>query len=90
MCDCFTKLGDDMESRIKTKLPEGASLQSSGWKQSGLFMSGGVMSVNYFIEYNASYQEIKKDGTPKARLTKQDFPVTFSFCPFCGVKCETK
>lgn len=75
MCDCFTKLGDDMESRIKTKLPEGASLRSAGWKQSGLFMSGGVMSVNYFIEYNASYQEVKKDGTPKARLTKQDFPL---------------
>lgn len=89
MCDCFTKLGDDMESRIKAKLPEGASLRSSGWKQSGLFMSGGVMSVNYFIEYNASYQEVKKDGTPKSRLTKQDFPVTFSFCPFCGVKCES-
>lgn len=87
MCDCFTKLGDGMESHAKAKLPEGARLISSGWKQSGLFMSGGAMSVNYYIEYRASYQEVKKDGTPKSRLTKQDFPVTFSFCPFCGVKC---
>ncbi len=88
MCDCFTKLGDGMESHAKAKLPEGARLISSGWKQSGLFMSGGAMSVNYYIEYRAIYQEVKKDGTPKSRLTKQDLPVTFSFCPFCGMKCE--
>lgn len=86
MCECFTKLGKDMESRIKAKRPEDANLRSAGWKQSGLFMSSGIMSVNYFIEYSISYQEFKKDGTPKARMTRQDFPVTFSFCPFCGVK----
>ena len=83
-CECFVKVGENMESRIKEKLPEGASLRSSGWKQSGLFMKGGIMSVGHYIEYNATYQETKKDGTPKARLTKQDFPIVFSFCPFCG------
>ncbi|MEX6426333.1 hypothetical protein [Providencia manganoxydans] len=87
MCECFTEVGKGLENKIKGHLPEGANLKSAGWKQNSLFMGkDGVMRVGYFIEFNVKYQGVKKDGTPKARLSNYDHAVLFSFCPFCGEK----
>lgn len=85
-CNCMVKAGAEIEKRIIAALPEGATLRSHGWNQSSLTMGkNGVMTVGHFIEYGCKYQEVKKDGTPKARLSSHDHAVFFSFCPFCGL-----
>lgn len=87
-CKCFERIQGSMSVRVADKLPKGARIHSTGWKNETYVMRNKVMTTAYFLEFFAYYQDRRKDGSLNEKVRKSNFPVFMNYCPFCGVKFE--
>ncbi|WOL30564.1 hypothetical protein ASM1NWU_3 [Enterococcus phage AS-M1_NWU] len=87
-CKCFDRIQKSMADRVADKLPEGARIHSTGWKNETYVMRNKTMTTAYFLEFFTYYQDRRKDGSLNDKVRKSNFPVFMNYCPFCGVKFE--
>lgn len=85
-CNCF----DDVLNRAKAKFKEEIKGPITDfnveWMNYSYFFSGDRCPVNPKLEI--SYREQKRNGEPKANLTKKQVSILCSYCPMCGRELE--
>lgn len=79
MCDCFKRILEEVEPKIKPK--NKVEDFKIDWADKVLRFDGGL-GVGLYIE--SEYYKIKKDGCKFANKTKNKNFMALSFCPFCG------
>lgn len=87
-CNCFDRIQKSMADRVAGKLPKGARIHSTGWKNETYVMRNKTMTTAYFLEFFTYYQDRRKDGSLNEKVRKSNFPVFMNYCPFCGQKFE--
>jgi len=85
-CNCYEEKMKLVKSKIMEEIPNNATEIDIRWDNYSYFMNGDYSPVNAGIK--VEYRSIKKNGQPKANLTKSDTYLTFDYCPFCGRKLE--
>lgn len=84
MCDCITKLTDDIRLNIKTQTEERTQVVT--WDDPGNFQNkvtiGDVNTV--VIPFRFAYTRRKNSGEPEKKITNDSINITPKFCPFCG------
>lgn len=83
-CECKTKIEAELNGRFKSQKPE-ASDHNVSLQGYGFAVVGNELQMRPFMNYEASaFFPVKKTGIEKGKTVKG--MLTFSFCPFCGVK----
>ena len=82
-CNCLNETLDKISSLVQEKIPKNAEEYSIDWRGRVLRFDGGV-GVGLSVEFE--YRNMKKDGTPYAKMKKESRFVAMDFCPFCGEK----
>lgn len=81
-CNCFNEGLEKVKAHIQ-KAAGDITEFSANWKDYSYFIDGGDhIPVNPKVEYE--YRGVKKDGSAKARLTKDTISIFVRYCPFCG------
>ncbi len=83
-CECKTKIEAELAGRFKSQKPE-ASDHNVSLQGYGFAVVGNELQTRPFMHYSATaFFPSKKTGVEKVKTVKGT--MTFSFCPFCGVK----
>ena len=87
MCKCFGELIEKVKEHVKPTLPDGATDVSFDWHGAVFYLvEGDFPTISPRVDY--SFRGIKKNGDPKANLTKDTLSVKAKYCCFCGRKYE--
>ena len=81
-CDCYDKTLREITERYKRKLGDHSGLVSRWGNKAWIPGSRDHSPVNPQIHF--SYNRLKKDGTPHARLTTDSLSVLGDYCTFCA------
>lgn len=86
-CTCF----EDTLARVTDHVAKGIGekyqdLKVSWQNEAFILSAADYLPVNPKIL--VEYRTFKKDDTPRKNLTKKDFSMFCTYCPFCGRKLE--
>lgn len=84
-CTCFDDKLDVAKEHFGRVMQGDVTELDARWKGYS-YLSGDYCPVNPSIEL--TYRELKRNGEPKANLTKQLVIITCEYCPWCGRKLE--
>lgn len=83
MCKCFDEKLKLITDHVKGQLPEKHTDLNINWEGYSFFLDGKLhVPVNPRVRFE--YRGFKKNGDPKANLTKDSLTMLARYCPFCG------
>ena len=83
MCNCFDEKLVLIKAHIKPQLPEKHTDLNIEWEGYSFF-TDGKPHVPVNPKVRIEYRGFKKNGDPKANLTKDSVSMLARYCPFCG------
>lgn len=88
-CNCFDETLDKVRDHIKKQIPDNAEDVSIEWANQVWLLSGGDHSP-VTPKVKVEYRAMKRDGTPKRNLTKDEVSILPTHCCYCGRKYVKK
>lgn len=82
-CNCFGETLERVKSKLMERIPEDATQVNFEWEGYSFFMDGKPhvpVNPKVLVEYRG----VKRNGEPKANLTKDSVSIMARYCPFCG------
>lgn len=92
MCDCLEKTTKSLREKIKTDVEREHKvnewIEPGKYQNKGFSLSGGPSTIG--MPFTVEYRQQKTNGEPAKNVTKKEVNVYPTFCPFCGVKIDSK
>lgn len=83
-CNCFDETLERVKTHIHDQLKEEVAEFKAEWEGYSFFLDGNDhVPVNPRVAYE--YRGFKKNGSPRANMTRDTVSLMARYCPFCGI-----
>ena len=92
MCNCVNETTKTMQkdyvAQVESQVKVYEWIDKGSYQHRGFSLKGESTRIG--MPFVLEFRQLKKDGTPQAKVTNEHVMIYPTYCPFCGEKISDK